>query len=506
MVSTFRWRDGTRFCVPGLFLILLASTTITIPSYSQSEQGYASESLFIALFSDGDALVEYDISIEDPLAEEIRIKLFANGSVSNLIVVDYDDRIIDYDLGGSPSEIVLKTPGVSNARISYSTQDFVNKNQGRWIFSLDSSSIGFTVRLPPESVLIDPGQNFPTIRQLGNQQLLTFKPGDVRFVYVIGVLGTEEQATIVIRLAETTIKEIGDTHPGIVLAEAEEILQRAIDARDDGRFPDAESLAGQANDVALAIERDYEAAQSAIADADGEIERARNEGRDTAAAALLFQQASSEFAAGSYVAAKDSAEDAVSAIAARPPEPQMPLFVIVTAVVAAAGGVGALVFLRMRKPRPLAQQKRIGEETRRISPADLGVKQPNPKSSVPELSTEPRGPEMRPETAPAELGYDPPLAAPSTIPESQIDKSVLLRIVSRIVEEKPQLRPEDQDVLRYLAEKEGAAFESEIRTRFQLPKTTIWRLVKRLEREELVEIRKAGGQNLIKLRFEDRQP
>jgi uncharacterized membrane protein len=61
-------------------------------------------------------------------------------------------------------------------------------------------------------------------------------------------------------------------------------------------------------------------------------------------------------------------------------------------------------------------------------------------------------------------------------------------------------------VLQFLAEKEGAAFESEIRGKFLLPKTTIWRLVKRLEREELVEIRKAGGQNLIKLRYEGLQP
>ena len=91
------------------------------------------------------------------------------------------------------------------------------------------------------------------------------------------------------------------------------------------------------------------------------------------------------------------------------------------------------------------------------------------------------------------------------IPDSQIDKTVLGRIVLKIVEERPHLRPEDQQVLKYLAEKEGAAFESEIRSKFQLPKTTIWRLVKRLEREELVEIRKAGGQNLIKLKFEDRQ-
>jgi hypothetical protein len=97
----------------------------------------------------------------------------------------------------------------------------------------------------------------------------------------------------------------------------------------------------------------------------------------------------------------------------------------------------------------------------------------------------------------------PPM--PRTISDSQIDSSVLLHIVGNILVERPHLRPEDQEVLKFLAEKEGAAFESEIRTKFQIPKTTIWRLVKRLEREELVEIRKAGGQNLIKLRFEDKQ-
>jgi hypothetical protein len=94
---------------------------------------------------------------------------------------------------------------------------------------------------------------------------------------------------------------------------------------------------------------------------------------------------------------------------------------------------------------------------------------------------------------------------PTTISDSPIDSTTLSHIVGNILVERPHLRPEDQQVLKFLAEKEGAAFESEIRSKFQIPKTTIWRLVKRLEREELVEIRKAGGQNLIKLRFEDKQ-
>jgi hypothetical protein len=121
--------------------------------------------------------------------------------------------------------------------------------------------------------------------------------------------------------------------------------------------------------------------------------------------------------------------------------------------------------------------------------------------------TEPRIEEQKPEE---HRGVTEPMledspAVPTTLHDSQTDKLTLSRIVGRIIEDRPNLRLEDQQVLRFLVEKEGAAFESEIRSRFQLPKTTIWRLVKRLEREELIEIRKAGGQNLIKLKFEDKQ-
>jgi uncharacterized membrane protein len=502
MVSTCRWGEGTRFFLSGTLLILLV--LVAAPESDAQESGYTSESLFIALFSNGDALVEYDVAIEDPLAEETRIKLFAQNSITNLIVVDYEDNVIDFDPGSTPNEIVLKTPAVSNARISYSTQDLVDKIQGRWRFSLNSSAISFAVKLPPDSVLIDPGENFPTIKPIGDQQLLTFKTGDVRFVYVIGVLGTEEQANIVIRLAETTIEETSEQFPGINLTAARDLLQKATEARDDERFPDAESLAGQANDAAEETARDYEAAQTAISDADAQISQANTEGRNTAAASQLLQTARSEFASGSYVPARDSAEDAIAAIGSAPEEPQMPLFVIVAAVVAAGGGIGAMLFLRSRKPA-LAVTKSIGTRDTRADPvtnSDSGL--PNgipdaPRDIAPDLPIAPPQP-------PAEKTIDQQIAGPATVPESQIDTSVLSRIVGKIVEEKPHLRPEDQDVLRYLAEKEGAAFESEIRTKFQLPKTTIWRLVKRLEREELVEIRKAGGQNLIKLKFENRQP
>ncbi len=76
----------------------------------------------------------------------------------------------------------------------------------------------------------------------------------------------------------------------------------------------------------------------------------------------------------------------------------------------------------------------------------------------------------------------------------------LREVVAQMKINKPYLRMEDKQLLDFLAEKEGTAFESEIRQKFVLPRTSLWRMVKRLEREELLEIRKIGGQNMIKLK------
>jgi hypothetical protein len=468
---------------------------MAIAPASAQQQDYASESLFIALFANGDALVEYDVRIENPLDEEIRIELFGVTRINDLIVVDFEDELIEYNIGENPNEIVLNTPGVSNVRISYTTPDLANRQEGIWTFSINAIT-GLIVRLPLDSVLVD-FEPIPAVTFIAGQPLLTFRePGSVTVSYAIGVLGTEEQANIAIRLAGVAITETRGQHPGIVLTAAEGLLQRAMDARDDRRFSEAEGLAGQANDAAVNAGRNYVTAQNAITSADGQIGRAAGEGRDVAAARQLLEQANSEFAGGDYVAARDSAADAAAAIGDRPAEPQMPASVIIAAAAAAAGGIGVLVFLRMRKPpAPVPQlQRRDPPKVSNSSRAIAAIRPPEVK----EMEA-PAG-----EEEPLEVSSVP--AEPGTVPESQIDKSVLGRIVGRIIEERPHLRPEDQQVLTFLAEKEGAAFESEIRTKFQLPKTTIWRLVKRLEREELVEIRKAGGQNLIKLKFEDKMP
>ncbi len=60
---------------------------------------------------------------------------------------------------------------------------------------------------------------------------------------------------------------------------------------------------------------------------------------------------------------------------------------------------------------------------------------------------------------------------------------------------------EDIAVIEFLAEKDGKAFEAEIRERFpDMPRTSLWRLVRRLEGLELVEIKRIGLENQVQLK------
>ena len=73
--------------------------------------------------------------------------------------------------------------------------------------------------------------------------------------------------------------------------------------------------------------------------------------------------------------------------------------------------------------------------------------------------------------------------------------------VEKIVKVHPQLNKEEQDVIQFLAENEGKAFESQIREHFpEIPRTSLWRLVRRLEKLDIVEVKKIGLENQVALK------
>ncbi len=81
-----------------------------------------------------------------------------------------------------------------------------------------------------------------------------------------------------------------------------------------------------------------------------------------------------------------------------------------------------------------------------------------------------------------------------TIPKNNIlDLETIFKL-------KPDLREDDKELIKFIFDNNGEALESELRKNFLQPRTTMWRAVKRLEREGVIEIEKKDLQNLVKLR------
>ncbi len=72
---------------------------------------------------------------------------------------------------------------------------------------------------------------------------------------------------------------------------------------------------------------------------------------------------------------------------------------------------------------------------------------------------------------------------------------------------RPDLREDDKELINFIFNNGGQALESELRKKFLQPRTTMWRAVKRLERQGIIEIEKKDLQNLVRIKekLEDEQ-
>jgi len=71
--------------------------------------------------------------------------------------------------------------------------------------------------------------------------------------------------------------------------------------------------------------------------------------------------------------------------------------------------------------------------------------------------------------------------------------------LERLFREKPWLNPDQRKVITFLAGKKGGAFEAEIREAVNEPKSTVWRIIRRLEDEGIVSVEPLRGQNYVRL-------
>ena len=77
------------------------------------------------------------------------------------------------------------------------------------------------------------------------------------------------------------------------------------------------------------------------------------------------------------------------------------------------------------------------------------------------------------------------------------NKSIDIETIFKL---RPEMREDDKEIIKFISANGGQALESDLRKKFLQPRTTMWRAVKRLERQGVIEISKKDLQNLVKLK------
>ena len=455
-------------------LIFFSGTNFNIV---HSQVQYQVNSIFIGILSNGDSIVQYDLRLKTN-ASEITLPLMG-GNINEILVRNYLSKYLVYSFNSSTNEIKINTQNESQVRVTYQTPDLVNKQEREWSFLIDSA-FPFTVKLPNDAVVTNLGEQSPSlIRKLGGQNLLSFDKGKISIDYVIGYAGTRDQAIISINSAELDLTKAASEHNGINLDEVKRIIQAAKIALNQSNFIDAERLANNASNISAVITESFETSKDMISNATAKIENVQGTNIDTAQASEFISQSNIEFSQGNYPKALEYATLAINSLDNTKQEIlslNTSTFSLILLIPIAAS-VGIYMFKKYRRKN----------------------------NSQSQSSTTIRETQLNSHLSPDTFSENNFIEQESYTKEHKNNdnsiQSDLHKLIADIITQKRNLKPEEKEILFYLSDNEGAAFEGEIRNRVILPKTSLWRLIKRLEREDMIEVTKIGGQNLIKLKF-----
>ncbi len=338
-----------------------------------------------------------------------------------------------------PGMVAVNTLGESSVWLGYTTHDLTSKTGSYWSLNFTSPS-AVRISFPYGASVISVNRVPDAIESTGGSAVILMPEGEVSVSYILRVVGTADYAIVAIADAEVTIASLNAS--GIATPAAAALLGQAEAAFDLGNYASAEELAEQAKSSAVEANATAYQASVRLAEADDAISEAEAEGRAGGldAARSLLSEAEHAYASGDYASALSLASQAKEAAEAASGVGGSILPYAAIGAIAAAGAGGVIALTKRKRGGGTNAAKPYARERREVD--------------VEKIASEDR------------------------------------------------LRDEDIDVVRALAESGGEALESEVRGRLNLPKTTLWRAAKRLEREGYIKIETVAGQNRLSVRRE----
>ena len=408
---------------------------MTLTSQQSFSEETTAETLVLTVYTDGFVFVDFSLLVDQTFPTQ-NITVFGQ-VLEDLLVVDKDGLPLDYSLNNSILSVF--SLGTDETIITYQTQDLTSKEGRYWTLTL-IVPINTRIILPEETAIISLNKVPEMIETNNNKVTLLMTSGVIEVTYVVGIIGTQVHAQIVLDDAEAAIMEIKNL--GIIVTEAETKLQDAEDAFALGNYAEAETLGNDVKNLVIQINQTATQAQSQIIEAEIIIANAENEGRTDGLndAKDLFDQAKHNFDLGAYLEALSLATQAFSKAEESRISVSDESENLITLEFFGIMVISAVVILGFFFGRSRKKPKAEGKKKKRLI---------NSK---------------------------------------------------RIFREHKNLMPEEKQAIQFLVDNNGEAFEAELYDYVKLPRTTTWRMVKRLKGMNIISVTKFRRQNLVRLK------
>jgi len=417
---------------------------------------------FIAFLSLSLSTIPLSWAQEDYTPVSLTFTLYSDGTARTEYLVESDalqarvevelfgppyNHLVIRDDEGNPlvystdeANVTVDSLGALELTFTYLTMSLTTKEGIVWTFNV-STPVSTRIMLPEGAAIFDMSDIPTDIGLDGGRQYIVLEPGDLSVYYMIGLPDVESDAQEALTEAESHLGDLESM--GYVLTEARSILSQAQDLYDSDQYVESKNRAELAVATADETVEDAVNAYEDIGRASEAVSQASSDGRtdglDEAQSSL--EVASTHYSEGNYVEARTYALQAYQqAVTAIAPKSNSLLYAGIL-LLAGLGGGGYYY-------------------TQRIMAKE-------PPSDVPVDSSQPR----------------------------EVDLDLIFW-------QNQDLRLEDKEVIRFLAESNGEAFASEIRERFEIPRSSAWRLIRRLVNNGIVEERKIGNQSLVRVRDE----
>jgi uncharacterized membrane protein len=366
----------------------------------------------------------------------VRVNVSIFGETYGNLVIR-DEEGLPLDSTKIDSVITVDSLGASELTIVYSTSDLTTKEGPIWDLNL-SSPIRAKITLPQGAAILDMSDIPLDIGIVSGAQYVVLPSGEIYLSFILSLPNLDVEAQEAIDEAESYLTTL--ENQGYILLDAREELTSAQQLYENNQFSNARDMANQAIETADETVDLADAADVEIVGAEIKISQAEDEGRTVGLTQAEETLASAEayYLQGLYLEASTAAKQAAQlALSADSPDGgNLLLYLSVLGVILVA--VGVFYYIRKQREQETTSTRGVVSEFRSVN-------------------------------------------------------------LEKIFQDH-DLRMEDREVLRYLAENNGEAFATEIRDRFDMPRSSAWRLIRRLISLNIVEEVKVGNQSLVKIK------